>query len=737
MDGITIQQFKRTYGNNYSINFPNCLKNSIDFKVVNYSNFYLTSKYLFSDIFTVESEKFKSTNIITNIIIGGNYLTFSKIDTTPYILTGNPKKARNYGIGIFSKTEPADKFNLVILPNNRCQIYYKTSENVKYYLIADTSNNVFFVNETELTFNSSYINPQDFSYMFSEYANNMLFFKKTETGTYILSKRGIYLTLNLNTSSYVGNPFKISRNIYTYPHISLNTSFVTYNNDYTINQSKSIFELKNNFLMNRKYSEYDGVSDILILKNQLTELDVFSNANNLLSGMPEDYYIENFRDYTSILESIPKETSDELELNYTFDNKTYKIVPGDNIITSPPTMFPFSKMNINDTKFIKAGAFPHITPDYADKVYKLSNNPTHLKEGQHLLCTWLYADPNTNQPIWVDRYYYPDLIEKEAAMQGYPMFINTPTDEYIESIINSNLENKNNISTTKFFDKQSDLLIEPNTKYKYSRLSPEYTPPTYYKRCYSPEELAYPTNYFKTINNSNKFTVSFDFIGDDSYWIIESDHNEIQSKLKITKNGYVLIIEYTIYDPTTERYISFNNICNIKALKYNFLAISVDGISGFGYFFFNNTTVSTFKLSPYNYINKQLLYGDLFLLKDDTKINIMISPPSELRNVNIKDEYITPQLAALYPIFNNNLKVDDLYITLPAGMRNTNDSIELLQQICSNSTFKSNNVNIILKNLYNISPTVKTGVEDYIRTTISNMLPSNTVIKDIQFKNFK
>ena len=133
-----------------------------------------------------------------------------------------------------------------------------------------------------------------------------------------MTKTGNYLDLlpviDHNIYSYTTSPFHISKNVYTYPNISPNTSFITYTNDNLVDTSKSSFDLTNNLLLHRKYSEDKGLTDIIILKNQLLQREVFSSSNTLLSG---DYinYTSDFREYTSIGGSIKEEISEDLELN--------------------------------------------------------------------------------------------------------------------------------------------------------------------------------------------------------------------------------------------------------------------------------------------------------------------------------------------------------------------------------------------------------------------------------------
>ncbi len=133
-------------------------------------------------------------------------------------------------------------------------------------------------------------------------------------------------------------------------------------------------------------------------------------------------------------------------------------------------MYPFTKLNINDSKFIPSGAFSYITPEFSDKVYHVSNEPQNSAEGQYLLCTWLSGSPLGTEKIWVDRYYYPDLIEKEAAIAAKPYLYPT-YDDYIENLIQTNSSLQDVVVKQKIFDKLSDFVFEPTQTYIYERIS--------------------------------------------------------------------------------------------------------------------------------------------------------------------------------------------------------------------------------------------------------------------------
>lgn len=602
--------------------------------------------------------------------------------------------------------------------------------------------------EKLLSFDADMIQPQDFKYLFSEDLHNFQFFKEIEAGTYFITKfknrLRMYLVTDNNASTYVSRtPFTIQRNIYTYPNISLNNSFITYDNDNTLNFDKSRFDLTNNFLLHKKFTNSRSEIDIIILKNQLLQNDIFSASNNTLSSSQNSISINGFREYSTISQTIQEENSEDLSLNYVFYNKSYLIKPGYNYFTSPSSLTPFTNLNINDSKFIESGAFSFDTPQYADKVYHLSNDTKNYDNGQYLLCTWLSGSPIGVNKVWVDRYYYPDRIEKSDAFSSKPSY-ETTYDDYIENLISSDSNISSSVDKYKFFDKVSDLSFKPSQKYLYERVGD-----------FSPESLSstanicntyvtnYPENYFKTINSNNKFTIGFYFKGDNNNWVVKSDHNDLICGLSFTKTGYSLTINYDLYDPSDGeegQHQIFTKTTNIKKLKDNFVCVSMDNTTGLGYFLLNNEVILTFdknKFEIYEYINKQLLYGDFFIYKGSNKISLLSYSDGDIYDIVLSDKYTPPNLAFIIPILNKTSKIDDIYITLPCGMRNSVDDLENLQSVCGSSMFKSNQINIHLKNTNIINTNVIQGVKDSITSSVSEFLPINTTIHSIELDNYK
>jgi hypothetical protein len=159
--------------------------------------------------------------------------------------------------------------------------------------------------------------------------------------------------------------------------------------------------------------------------------------------------------------------NDNISLTYIWYDKDIKVVPGsDTYFVTPSSLYPFERLNINDSKFVANGAFGGKTPGLSDKIFLLREGTRNSNNGRYL-CTWLSGGDLSRQGIWLDRYYYPDFITKEQALSSYPVY----APSFYDSIDSLSTSDKQILSRRSFFDKQSDLCLLPNTRYYYSRIS--------------------------------------------------------------------------------------------------------------------------------------------------------------------------------------------------------------------------------------------------------------------------
>ena len=242
--------------------------------------------------------------------------------------------------------------------------------------------------------------------------------------------------------------------------------------------------------------------DFFNLKNHLSQHNITYNA---VSALDDEL---NQRIYYNFTNNKNKETdAEDLNLNYTFFNKEYEILPNKiNRLKMPGNLFPYDKININDTMLVENGAFAAKSPYFSDKIFKQTNsNLNNLRNEfvereeflvnedsesfillqddnilgfQNLnlvqkndifgtyLCTWLKDEDTT--ATWYDRYYLPDTKSYTVSLTGSTggqNFIDlTQAKQYFE-------KNKTNSS---YFDIKSNMAFEANAEYLYQRIGKDY-----------------------------------------------------------------------------------------------------------------------------------------------------------------------------------------------------------------------------------------------------------------------
>jgi hypothetical protein len=430
--------------------------------------------------------------------------------------------------------------------------------------------------------------------------------------------------------------------------------------------------------------------------------------------------MKEMRSYTSIFNDIDSEKDESLSLNYVFYNKPYVIKSGINTIKAPSDLNPFIKININDTKFVESGAFSYTTPLYADKVYKLDNNNGYT-DGQNYLCTWLSGSPLSDNKIWVDRYYYPDRIEKASALATNSTFNITYTD-LIEQLVSGNELIKQSLSAYQVFDKKSDFIIEPNDVFVYERLNalPNISSPNEVLGCEIENiNIFNEINYFENINTDGVFTIFFTFSGDSTNWSFSSRRNNIDGGLNIDKNSDNISFLLNLYDPSNENIIGFDATTNFKKLKINTLVFAIDTINGQGYFNLNGISIKDFTFNKSQFFGKKILFGDFV-------------DNNHIQNFKIYTRYIDFDESLILPYINGLQSIDTLVITIPSGQRNSEDEIELLQSVCNNQTFKSNHVDILIKNI-SLPDNIKNELKRIVTETCKSFSPLTSEVNNIEF----
>ena len=464
---ITIRKHKLNNIEGFNFNSENYLLSSADSTINNYSALYLTGNNALENFIDINSSTSLSASFTTSLLVNA----IDSINKYTRILTFDLKN------GVINKTplltQPSDNltvinntyFNIELLTPTTSRIIHR-SQNTDYYLT---------LNSTVFEFLSTSTSNNIFNYILDTNANLMSFYIGTSsisvdpTTTKLILLKNTPGTFQLFNGS---NCFKIN---YYLSNLTpkINTDWVSYNtcdvNLVDVNNDKSYSNLTNNYLLNTQYSNVTGTDlnvNILQLKNQ------FSNSNyNYRADYINVESSNNLRNYTGLFTGNNEELGKpNIELNYEFYNADYKFI-GDKytVFVTPQSLYPYTQLNINDTQWSKSGSIGGLTPYYADKVYYKRDTDLSFKDGQYL-CTWLFAENEQDDGVWLDRYYYPANTSFSDAIAGTTFTSIDP----IEVLIDNNISLASALSAVPFFDKKSDLILLPNTEYIYQRLGNNY-----------------------------------------------------------------------------------------------------------------------------------------------------------------------------------------------------------------------------------------------------------------------
>jgi len=755
--GLELKQFGRSYAGGFNFNFVAALQNVVDYQTKNYSNFYLTQNTTLDTFIDSPTITVQPAGIFTTFLFGTkSYMTFTNIDSTPYINANMINEVENYGAIVFTSTPSvSSNFDIKFLDNNYCTVsYYKGLQ--EYLLVADNNKDVFFTSKSVINGEFDSNRPQFFNYIIDNEYNFLYLFKLYSEGNYFVTKVGDSLsavavtasnTPALVTSNIVINNTKLLANT-----LKLNTSFVTYKES-SINPD-NIFtktDLPSNYLFFKSGDLSKNYFDLINLKNTANTLDSFYSNNNLISSAEytSRIYAEGNRNYTSIFNDIDQEEDTGLELNYIFTNQ-------DILINSPTTFFstesslsPFAEININDTKIANCGSYSSSIPYLADKITLIDETNISLDGGTYL-CTWLSGAPSSQTKIWVDRYYYPDLITKQQALTSVPTV--APID-FIESLILKNTTLNAAVLAKNFFDKNSDLLFLPNKTYRYDRVQLEnfdFLMPVNYcnliscsaSNCNNGTTVSNDKiiNYFNTINETGEFTIGFKYDGRGQDFIVYSSSNNITGGVTFTKTYDKLEFKFTLYDSSTQLYDTYttsiqNNLQDLNSILFSFSSKTGDGIV-----YFSDGTEFYFNVGTLKYTGKKILFGDFFVQTDTITQNILIY--NQVNQTTVFDIYLSfegydsDELLGISLSFNK-LVIPDLIISIPCGMRNKTDAIRSLNSVCNNYKSKTSRVDINVKNIGITNEELLSEIKSNIIANLEGYLPVNTLINNFNFINYK
>ena len=259
---------------------------------------------------------------------------------------------------------------------------------------------------------------------------------------------------------------------------SQNNDFISYKtgalNTLHIDTERSLFDDKGQYLFHCEYNDQDINSgnikfNFFTLDTSRSEYGFVKRGTNMFNAL-DDIPTFKYRTYKSLDTGNNEEGgNDKMSLIYNFYDKDVYIENGSTtIFRAPSSIYPFTRLNINDTTFTKNGAFSGPSPQIADKVYIKQDQGGQYNNGRYL-CTWLSAGNPESSGVWVDRYYYPDAVTKQQALGDVPKYYPSFIDN-IDTEVAFSDSSRESIAGLKFFDKKSDGVILPNTLVKYDRI---------------------------------------------------------------------------------------------------------------------------------------------------------------------------------------------------------------------------------------------------------------------------
>ena len=549
---VTFKQTKSNLEQQFNVTSIHALSGALDARINNYSSLYLSDKNLLSNF--IELSSLDSSNLQTVTTKLAFYKGLDKDLEYIYMFNTNPVSATDVQkpVGVKPLKDVntfANNYNfeLEVIDSRLLRIKHNNGRS-DYFLNYDTdTNSVVFYNYDE-----------DISLVKSERLDTFRYnidddgylqiYKFINDELKVLSLSGSTLTFTQMVSSSLNrnanNLIFIDYSNDVVPS-SINNSFISYNNvkrdNLIIDTSTSSYDNKGQYLLHTNYNTISSDKldlNYLTLDNNRSEYSFIKRGSNMFDtpfGIPSFDY----RDYNTLHSGNEQERGTEkLQLNYVFYDKDIAIKNGaDTFFTAPSSIYPFERLNVNDTTFTANGAFAGPSPILADKLYVKRSHSDQYNNGRYL-CTWLSAGNLAQQGVWVDRYYYPDKITKLEALSSTALF----TPSFIDSVDSIDLEVTNELLVKeKFFDKKSDAAITPNINLKYERVGRDTiddivesssplmsTFDNYYKSktvggevqniCYSCDDNTFnfdgtfysKLSVYESINKSKSFTLSFD-----------------------------------------------------------------------------------------------------------------------------------------------------------------------------------------------------------------------------------
>ena len=713
---VQINQQRSTLEQEFYINNITALSGARDVRINNYSNLYLSNKDKLTNFIQLSTLSQLPVTTLTSKL---HFNRGTGLDPVYlYIFSSNSLSAtdeqKQVGLKTFNDLNGHINnfyFELEILNNKYARIKHNSGRRDYFLNYNPDTNGVIFYNyisnvddvTTEKNDVFRYSIDSDGYLQIYKFVNNKLNILTLSGNTVVFTEaQGGSLNRSQNNLIHIDYSLEKSK-------LSLNNSFVSYKseklNSLKIDTLNSSFDDVGQYVFQTNYNTISSDSfplNYFTTDTYRSEFNFIKRGSNMLKT-PGGIGSYDYRTYNTFYTGAEQERgSEKINLNYTFYDKDVFIKSGsDTYFKAPSAIYPYSRLNINDTTFTQNGSFAGPSPLLADKIYTKRTTNGIYQNGRYL-CTWLSADNINSEGAWVDRYYYPDKLTKIQALSSIPKY----TPSFYDSVDATAIATPNSeLVREKFFDKRSDLAIVPNIPIRYERVgidsigdvistqSPIVSSFTDYftsrilrgeteNTCipYDSNSLYYNGTIFsklsvyEKINNSKSFTISFDAYLDPNkqygFQILGNNTNQgfgvFQDQ---TVTPFIHVVSGNVMYIYNSNFVLLNKVnfkTNIKDI-YKRGAMEDYTITTSGNLFY--------KVDPQG--NKVRLECNSritdYLGSHQEQDNIsFISSTGEVNNLNVNNLESTPLTAAEFDvykdefsIYENIVEIDDTLYKLP------------------------------------------------------------------------
>ena len=477
--------FKNTNRNSYhgfDLTLDNCLSGTKDTTINNYSSFFLSDDFNYNDFLSVDILDVPENYTFTSYIISES--------TSMYLSAIPAGKNPLTQVTFADYSDNKSFFEIFFIDNLNCKIKH-TEGNLVRYLSYNYVNSEIIMLTGYDTIGNNDINT--FQYVYDRNNNVISFSKKIYDKTQYLyvSQETNSLLFKLPPSNNRVQPFKnfelfklrvntstlndiISTSNYTYKQSLDNTKII-------VDEEKSTYDFDTNYLFNNEYYSIDPYLNrnlnlnVLNLKNQKTVNNTQSQGGVFLNQPSFKH-----RYYENLFTGVKQEKGNSnIGLGYSSYTIT-KTLKSDALsyFHMPYDMYPYEKLNINDSSLVISGAISSDTPYYSDKIFKKLNdykysspygNVTDTQTNAYL-CSWLSGGNDINdEGVWLDRYYNPSklsYIDALVSVTPYNGFLQTNFDSLSQITNNDN-------NTYDLYDVTSNLTFEKGALYAYHHVGNE------------------------------------------------------------------------------------------------------------------------------------------------------------------------------------------------------------------------------------------------------------------------